>query len=83
MRKIKIRVKIKEYKKTEELITELLKLTKEEYEAPSHYLTDSSVQHDDLCDEVCWYQEHFERISEIILELEKRLEGIFKWHGKI
>lgn len=59
------------YKTDSEILKRLFKLATEKYEAPNHYLTDSSVEHDDLCDELDWYQEHFEEMAELLILLEK------------
>lgn len=59
------------YKTDSEILKKLFELAKEKYVAPNHYLTDSSVQHDDLCDELSWYEEHFDTIAELLIMLEK------------
>jgi hypothetical protein len=59
------------YKTDSEILKKLFELAREKYKAPSHYLTDSSVEHDDLCDELSWYEEHFEQMSDLLVLLEK------------
>lgn len=59
------------YKTDTEILKKLFELAKEKYEAPNHYMTDSSVQHDDMCEELSWYEDHFDQMSDLLTLLER------------
>jgi predicted transcriptional regulator len=59
------------YKTDSEILKKLFELAREKYHRPSHYMTDSSVQHDDMCEELEWYEEHFENMADLLVLLEK------------
>lgn len=58
------------YKTDSEILKKLFELAKEKYEHPFHGMTDFSVVHDDMCDEINWYEEHYEQICELLNLLE-------------
>jgi len=59
------------YKTDSEILKKLFILAKEKYERPIHGMHDWATDHDDLCDELSWYEDHFEQISELLILLEK------------
>lgn len=40
-------------------------------QTPYKTLNSTRTDHDDMCDELSWYEEHFEQMSDLLVLLEK------------
>ena len=58
------------YKTDSQILKKLFELAKEKYDKPVHSMSDWSTQHDDICEELSWYEEHFEQVTELLVMLE-------------
>jgi len=58
------------YKTDSEILKKLFELAKEKFKHPLHG-SDYSTVHDDMCDEINWYEEHYDKICELLVLLER------------
>jgi hypothetical protein len=59
------------YKTDSEILKKLFELAKEKYKGHVFSSGDWAIDHDNMIDELSWYEDHFEQIAEFLIMLEK------------